>query len=220
MAKSPFIPRYESLPDTLPVFPLSGSLVFPGTELPLNVFEPRYLNMVEDAMAGSHLIGMVQPLPGQSKEPPALCQTGCAGRITSYQETDDGRILLVLSGVCRFDILEELPEEPSRNRGYRRVRPEWRRFVGDYDLSTPIDDRVGLMDKLKRYMEANSLQVEWSTLENLEDHRLIDLLAMNLPLDERDKQSLLESVDIPSRGNLLAGLLEMGSLVVESGSRH
>ena len=127
MSHSHFSIPFERLPRALPIFPLPGTIVLPRADLPLNVFEPRYLNLVADALAGSRLVGMIQPDPDGGGER-HLCRTGCAGRITQYRETADGRIEMILSGVCRFELGEELPTV----RGYRLVVPDWDRFASDY----------------------------------------------------------------------------------------
>lgn len=143
MHRNPFTLPFDRLPADIAVFPLSGAVLMPGTQLPLNVFEPRYLNMVEDALGARRLIGMIQPLDEDER---VLSKTGCAGRISSFSETDDGRIILVLTGLCRFDVVDELPLA----RGYRRVRADWTRFNGDYqDPAENEIDRTGLTDALE-----------------------------------------------------------------------
>ncbi len=217
MSYSPFVVPYDQLPETLPVFPLPGAIVMPGTELPLNIFEPRYLNMVSDALSTHRMIGMIQPDPGSS-DTSALCHTGCAGRITQYRETNDGRIEMVLSGVCRFDLGEELPT----TRGYRLIVPEWSRFSDDY---TDQEDQLRgehdrLMRMLKRYFELNGLQADWSMLERLSTVRLINSLSMALPLSEQDKQVLLESVEATQRLRTFTSLLDSGLQAPGSVTRH
>src|SRR5690348_16202720 len=126
------VPRIDELPAVLPIFPLVGVLLLPRGKLPLNIFEPRYLNMTRDALGGDRLIGMIQPT-GEERQghPPALYPTGCAGRITAFSETDDGRFLITLTGIARFDVAREI----ETVRGYRRVLPRWDRFAAD--LSEP-----------------------------------------------------------------------------------
>jgi Lon protease-like protein len=149
LSRNPFIVPYEQLPQTLPIFPLPGAIVMPGNELPLNIFEPRYLNMVSDALSTHRMIGMVQPDPDARSEH-ELCRTGCAGRITQYRETSDGRIEMVLSGVCRYDLGEELPT----TRGYRLIVPDWSRFSDDYaDQEGKLcAEHDLLVQTLKRYL--------------------------------------------------------------------
>ena len=127
--RNSFTPNIENLPTAIPLFPLNGAVVLPHGQLPLNIFESRYLSMVFDALAGARLIGMVQPLHDEESDCPDLHRTGCAGRIVSFSETRDGRVLLVLSGVSRFDIEDEL----ELYRGYRRARVSWNRFTHDLD---------------------------------------------------------------------------------------
>ena len=130
-----FSTRYDDLPDELPLFPLTGAVLLPNGQLPLNIFEPRYLNMVLDALAGPRLIGMVQPLPGMESDLPELHLTGCAGRVVSFNESRDDRLLIVLGGVCRFDIVKEL----DIRRGYRQSVVSWERFAHDLDQERDLD---------------------------------------------------------------------------------
>lgn len=222
MSRNPFIAPFEQLPDTLPLFPLPGAIVMPGNELPLNVFEPRYLNMVEDALGGHRLIGMIQPDP-EAENDSDLYGTGCAGRITQYRETNDGRIEMVLSGVCRYDLGEELPT----TRGYRLIVPDWSRFAGDYregDTSEPGADRYADHDNmiraLRRYFEAKQLDVDWPMLDRLSSVRLMNSLSIALPLRVQEKQMLLETVDSAQRLNTFVALLESELERPESATRH
>lgn len=217
MSYSPFIVPFEQLPKTLPIFPLPGAIVLPGSELPLNIFEPRYLNMVNDALSTHRMIGMIQPNPdaGDDNE---LYHTGCAGRITEYRETVDGRIEMVLSGVCRYDVDEVLPT----TRGYRLSVPNWSRFNGDYAVE---EDRLQgehehLVQTLKSYFKANGLDTDWSALQQLSTVKLMNSLSMALPLSEQDKQALLETVEPAKRLFTFTALL--GSEYQASGSetRH
>lgn len=205
--RSPFLQAFTDLPQALPIFPLSGAVVLPGVQLPLNIFEPRYLNMVAAALAQHHLIGMVQPRGDNSQQdPPAVHRIGCAGRITSYSETNDGRIVLVLTGLCRFEIAEELPELD----GYRRVRPDWSNFAGDYDLdSGAIDDRDRFMGSLRAFCDQRRVEVPWDDIGKMDDLDLVNLLCAHLPLGADDKQALLETDGIGDRADLMRGLMEM-----------
>ncbi|MGB5442903.1 MAG: LON peptidase substrate-binding domain-containing protein [Gammaproteobacteria bacterium] len=217
MSFSAFIASYEQLPDTLPVFPLPGTILMPGNELPLNVFEPRYLNMVSDALGSHHMIGIIQPDPN-SKDDSKLSHTGCAGRITQYRETSDGRIEMVLVGVCRFDPGEELPT----TRGYRLIVPQWSRFKADYSehdggMTTAHDL---LLQTLKAYFRFNDLDVDWKMLERLSTVRLINSLSMALPLGEADKQLLLETVQPAERLETFIALLNSESRSPGSATRH
>ena len=217
MKPHPFTTPFEQLPRTLPIFPLPGAIVMPGCELPLNVFEPRYLNMVADALAGHRLIGMIQPGPG-SGDDSGLCRTGCAGRITQYRETSDGRVEMLLRGICRFDVVEEL----ATLRGYRLVVPEWARFAHDYRNA---DDESGerreaLMRKLRRYFELNGMQVDWNRLERLPTAALVNSLSMALPFDHDQKQVLLETLDPADRLAAFAALISRKLALPASVTRH
>lgn len=209
MTRSPFFPKFSALPAELPVFPLSGAVVLPGVQLPLNIFEPRYLNMVEDALAAEHLIGMIQPISGnEDEDSPPLHRIGCAGRITSYSETNDGRVVLVVTGVCRFEILEELP----KHRAYRRVRPGWERFTIDYHPEeTALSERDTFVNSLRAYATLRGVEIPWDDIKTMADSDLVNLLCTHLPLAPDDKQALVESIDLGDRAALMRGLMDMSS---------
>jgi len=217
MNYNPFIVPYDRLPETLPVFPLPGAIVMPGSELPLNIFEPRYLNMVSDALSTHRMIGMIQPDPN-ARDETELCHTGCAGRITQYRETNDGRIEMVLSGVCRYDLGEELPT----TRGYRLIVPDWSRFSDDYadheDLLRGERDR--LIRTLKRYSKLKRLQADWDMIERLSTVKLMNSLSMALPLSGQDKQVLLETIKPVERLYVFTSLLGNEFQAPESITRH
>lgn len=204
MAYSPFAQKFENLPETLPIFPLPGAIVMPGNELPLNIFEPRYLNMVDDALGSHRLIGMIQPKP-DAKDEDELCFTGCAGRITQYRETADGRIEMVLNGVCRFDIKKILPT----TRGYRLIVPDWSRFKCDYDnLDEQLpSEHERLVRTLKRYVDSKGMNADWNAMEQLSTVRLMNSLSMALPISVQDKQVLLEAVDSMDRFSAFIAML-------------
>jgi Lon protease-like protein len=203
------LPSFADLPSELPVFPLSGAVVMPGVQLPLNIFEPRYLNMVQGALASDHLIGMVQPLDNETFDKGhALHSIGCAGRITSYSETNDGRIVLVLTGLCRFEIAEELPMRD----GYRRIRPAWQRFETDYEPDTgDMNDRERFMGSLRAYCDRREVEVPWDDLGKMADGELVNLLCTHLPLGPEDKQALIETADLRERATLMRGLMDMSA---------
>ncbi len=204
MPKNPFTLAFDKLPEAFPIFPLAGAIVLPGADLPLNIFEPRYLNMVLDVLGSHRMFGMVQP--EETSATHAIHRTGCAGRITSFSETDDGRLLLVLTGVCRFDIREEIESV----NGYRRVVPDWSRFRADYDKApTDIPERKQLLMLLRRYCSENRIEVAWDELELMRGADLVNILVCRLPLEIADKQALIESVTLAERTQLLRGLLEM-----------
>ncbi|MGB5834832.1 MAG: LON peptidase substrate-binding domain-containing protein [Thiohalocapsa sp.] len=207
---NPFFPNFTDLPSVLPIFPLSGAVVMPGVQLPLNIFEPRYLQMVQGALAADHLIGMVQPLSGDAVDDTLLLhRIGCAGRITSYSETNDGRIVMVLTGICRFEIEQELPECD----GYRRVRPSWDRFAPDCESDEhEIGDRDAFMNSLRTFCDQREVQVPWADIGKMDDGDLINLLCSHLPLGVDDKQALIETIGLRDRATLMRGLMEMSTL--------
>jgi Lon protease-like protein len=212
MAKGPFDLAYEDLPATLPVFPLAGVLLLPHGKLPLNIFEKRYLAMTRDALAGSRLIGMIQPTGmADTTRGPALFPTGCAGRIISFAETDDGRYLITLQGVIRFRIKEEL----DLMQGYRRVVPDYAPFQGDMaEAAQSVDDvgRARILKALLRYFRANNVSANWDAVKKMDDVTLVNMLSMSCPFEPTDKQALLESDGLAARGQVLAALLEMGAI--------
>jgi len=215
MRPGPFEIGYERLPSQLPVFPLSGVLLLPRCRLPLNIFEPRYLRMTEDALAGGRLIGMVQPLDAGSGEPaPELFATGCAGRITSFTETDDGRILIILTGVCRFDVGSELVVDTA----YRQVEPRWEPYRSDLlEIADGGIDRERLYASLRFYFEARDLDTDWDALDEATDEKLVNSLAMSCPFDPTEKQALLEAEGLSERTRLMLALLNMAALHPASG---
>jgi Lon protease-like protein len=208
------------LPSTIPVFPLPGVLLLPGGTLPLNIFEPRYLAMTEDAIATpDRLIGMIQPTePELGNRPPALYSVGCAGRIASFSETDDGRYLITLSGVCRFSVSEEV----ATMRGYRRVVPDFARWQADLAEAprAPIE-RGRLLAALKSYFARNSMSADWNAITESPDDRLVTTLSMFCPFEPQEKQALLECETLAERARALIALLEMGTLgSTGEGAKH
>ncbi|MBP2311312.1 LON peptidase substrate-binding domain-containing protein [Azospirillum soli] len=210
MSRNPFDPSLDRLPRTLPIFPLAGVLLLPRGRLPLNIFEPRYLAMVEDAMAGDRMIGMVQPTDPASRErEPSVYETGCAGRITTFAETEDGRYLITLTGLCRFTILREV----DGVHGYRRVAPAWERFADDLKTEPRGElDRPRLLAGLMSYFKVQGISVDWKAIECTPDERLVTSLAMICPFEPSEKQALLEAPDLSERAKLLIALIEMAIL--------
>jgi len=201
--------RAADLPQVIPVFPLSGVMVLPRGQLPLNIFEPRYLNMIDDAMAGDRIIGMVQTTGGDP-ELPGLSPIGCAGRITSFNETSDGRYLITLTGVSRYRILTELPGQTP----YRQVRADFAPW--EADLTAPPAgegalDREGLLDALKAYLETRGLDIDWDTAETAPPEALINSLSMALPFEPPEKQALLEALSLDDRADVLTALMRIGA---------
>ncbi|MEW7986235.1 MAG: LON peptidase substrate-binding domain-containing protein [Candidatus Thiodiazotropha sp.] len=207
--QNPFIPDYLQLPSMLPIFPLSGAVVMPGAQLPLNIFEPRYLNMVQDVLGSHHLIGMIQPDDSEHSAIHQLHTTGCAARISFYNETLDGRIEIIITGVCRFDIQAELPSD----RGYRLIKPNWERFESDYEfnLRTTEEKRNSIYSSLDRYLSYNALETDTDQLKKLTTPQLVNVLTTALPLSREDKQSILDAVSFDERFLLLMTKLEMAS---------
>jgi Lon protease-like protein len=215
--RNPFEPSFEQLPETLPIFPLSGVLLLPGGKLPLNIFEPRYLAMISDALAGSRMIGMVQPLqPGgfagdgvpSEDGPPKVHRVGCAGRITNFNETEDGRLMLVLSGVCRFDIVRELDLAQG---GYRRVSSVFSPYRADLDHADDVVelDRERLMAALAAFFRGRQLSTDWDAVNKAGDENLVTSLSMVLPFGPAEKQALLEAADLKTRAETLIAITEM-----------
>ena len=198
--------KASDLPQVIPVFPLDGALLLPRGALPLNIFEPRYLNMIDDAMAGDRIIGMVQPQSG-SRRLPGLSPIGCAGRITSFAETSDGRYLITLTGVCRFLLGKELPVKTP----YRQVAVDFAAF--EEDLRPPPEEtafsRQRLLRALRSYLDRRSLDVNWNTAEAAPAEALVNSLAMALPFAPPEKQALLEADSLTEREAALVALLEI-----------
>lgn len=206
MSQNPFDLPHDQLPETIPVFPLTGVLLLPRGKLPLNIFEPRYLNMVQDALASNRLIGMIQPRDGGMGNHPPLYDIGCVGRITSFSETEDGRFLITLTGISRFRITGEVPT----TRGYRRIIADWSAFAADLDEDEACDlDRASLDSTLRAYFKQQGISANWDSIAQAPLDRLITSLAMICPFDAPEKQALLESPDLNSRAKLLLALVEM-----------
>jgi len=199
-----------ALPSTLPIFPLAGVLLLPRGRLPLNIFEPRYLAMTQDALAGERLIGMVQPTdPRVVGDNPPVYPTGCAGRITSFSETDDGRFLITLTGISRFRIREEL----ALLQGYRRVVPEWREFARDLGSEDqPGFDRDRLLRGLRSYFQHHKIEADWDAITAVPGERLVTSIAMICPFEPSEKQALLEAPNLDERARLLTAIVEMAAL--------
>jgi len=199
----------SDLPAVLALFPLPGALLLPRGELPLNIFEPRYLQMFDDALAGSRLIGMIQPdfdAPEDAPHPP-LVEVGCAGRITSFQESGDGRYLVSLTGVCRFRLAAELPVTTP----YRQCRPLYDDFAEDLvpGAGEEAVDREALLRTLKAYLSANQLEADWSGIRGASNEALVNALSMMSPYGAREKQALLEAPDLRTRAEILVAVTEM-----------
>lgn len=209
MVQSGFSIDFNKLPKTLPIFPLEGVLLLPHGRLPLNIFEPRYLAMTDDALSTDRLIGIIQPASSNTQETPSpVFKTGCAGRITAFSETEDGRYLITLSGLIRFDVDEEIPT----TGGYRRIVPDWDPYKKDYleteDFSFSKDRLLGA---LKKYFERKAIDADWETINKMDNVRLVTTLAMICPFDPPEQQALLMARDIVERAETIISLLEIST---------
>jgi Lon protease-like protein len=205
MGRGPFEPRFDELPSEIPLFPLGSALLLPGGRLPLNIFEPRYLSMVRDAVRNPlRLIGMIQPM--DVGEAGTLYRQGCAGRISSFQESDDGRILITLMGTSRFHLTSTREIED----GYLLADIDWSHFEADLLPQDDADiDRDGLLRILRHYFDVRGFSVDWEQLESCENERLVTSLSMICPFDIAEKQALLEAPKLEDRAQLLSAILEM-----------
>jgi uncharacterized protein len=202
-----FSTNLGDLPATLPVFPLPGVLLLPGGRLPLNIFEPRYLAMFDDALASDRLIGMIQPGAGQEQmSVPDFYKTGCAGRIIQFSETEDGRYLITLLGTARFDLAQEV----DSMRGYRRVVPSWDSYHDDIGpIGDPAIDRGHLLSALRGYFDRKDIKADWEAIERADDAQLVTTLAMLCPFDAAEKQALLVANTPRLRADTMIALMEM-----------
>ena len=207
------------LPQKLPVFPLPGALLLPRADLPLNIFEPRYLEMVSDALSGERIIGIIQPRDdSDTAERPELMKVGCAGRITSYAETPDGRMLVTLTGVSRFSIKSELTVDTA----YRQVVANFKPFAIDLvmDLGAADVNRPALLTAFKDYLTANNMSADWSEINAASTEVLVNTLSLLAPYPASEKQALLEAPDLKTRADVLVALTEMALSKSFSGKRH
>ncbi|MCK8785760.1 LON peptidase substrate-binding domain-containing protein [Roseomonas sp. NAR14] len=222
-----FQPRFEDLPTEIAVFPLPGALLLPQGRLPLNIFEPRYLAMTQDSLARGRMFGMIQPDPAAAPAAtgPGLYRTGCLGRLSSFAETEDGRLLITLTGVIRYEVTSELPLHPG---GYRRVRADYGAFAADLapiagrgggqGIGQGIDqgmdqgiDRPALLASLRPYFRARRIEANWEAVEQTPDAMLATTLAMICPFTVAEKQALLEAPTLADRAATLTALLRMGA---------
>jgi len=217
MTASPFEPSFEDLPGSLPVFPLSGVLLLPRARLPLNIFEPRYLAMTRAALATpTRLIGMVQPVDPEAGRNPPIFEHGCAGRIVSFSEAEDGRYLITLAGVSRFAIRQELDEDSG---GFRVVAADWERYRHDLTPEDASFDRRRLVEGLKAYFRRHGISADWGTIEKTPCERLVNSLSMICPFEPNEKQGLLQAPTLEERARMLTALVEMAVLrPVDDGS--
>lgn len=199
----------QRLPAILPIFPLDGVTLLPRGHLPLQIFEPRYLNMIEDALGRGRMIGMIQPRYPQQHpggDDAQLFPIGCAGRIVSFAESEDHRFLVTLRGICRFRVGEEL----ALLKGFRRVKPDFSPYLGD--LTDPVADaieRERLLNAARGYFAIKDISCDWNAVDNASDEALVLSFAMMCPFETREKQALLECRDSSQRAGLLISLFEM-----------
>jgi len=192
-----------SLPSQIPIFPLPNALLLPGGQLPLNIFEPRYLAMIEDALGASgRLIGMVQPIEEEGE----LFGIGCAGRISYFQETGDGRYMIALNGVSRF----RLHDHQVTSSGYRLADVGWEEFITDLeDGEGGIGNRDHMFSVMRRYFDQRGFEADWDQIEQSDDNSILNTLAMVCPFDVAEKQALLEAEGMSRRADLLVAMMEM-----------
>jgi uncharacterized protein len=201
----------EALPDVIAVFPLPGALLLPRGQMPLNIFEPRYLQMIDDALRSPHrMIGMIQPdpaHPGADQNKPNLFRIGCLGRITQFAESGDGRYLIQLTGIARFRIEEELPVSTL----YRQCRVSYQPFTDDFVARKGEEevDRKALLRALTGFLKANKLKADWEGIENAPNEALVNALAMMSPYDVAEKQAMLEAPDLKTRAEILIAVTEI-----------
>jgi hypothetical protein len=207
--------RPADLPPRIPLFPLRGAILLPRATLPLNVFEPRYLAMLDDVMSGARIIGIIQPAPGEREEKAesplgktaGLKNVGCAGRVTAYQELDDGRFVITLTGVARYEIIDEA----TTAKPYRVASVAYDRFAQDFHkgLGEEQVDRENLLRVLKSYLDQNNLKTDWSAIQRASSEFLINALCVMSPYGPEEKQALLEAGDLKARADVLVALAEM-----------
>jgi uncharacterized protein len=206
------------LPPTLPLFPLSGALLLPRTQLPLNIFEPRYIDMVDAALAGNRLIGMIQPAPDRIQDDPdnpILSSVGCVGRLTGFQESGDGRYAITLQGIMRFAVGREVDTITS----FRQFECDYAAFAHDLQsgLGEEEVDRLGLLKALRDYLDANNLEADWQSVSEAETEVLVNALCMMCPYGPQEKQALLEARDLRMRADTLIAITEMDLAKGQSG---
>ncbi|MEL6745289.1 MAG: LON peptidase substrate-binding domain-containing protein [Pseudomonadota bacterium] len=201
----------SDLPESVPLFPLSGALLLPAGNMPLNIFEPRYLAMIEAAMRSDRMIGMIQPRfdldqPSDEGEDPQLCDVGCLGRITAFQESGDGRLMVNLAGVSRFRLMEELPVKD----GYRMAKVAgFAEDLTDSPEAARAVDRDGLLETFKAFLAANDMQADWEGVSEASNETLVNTLSMLSPYGPAEKQALLEAPDLKTRAETLVAMTEI-----------
>jgi hypothetical protein len=210
-----FHPGKGDLPGEFAVFPLPGALLLPRGKLPLRIFEPRYLAMTEDALGRGRMFGMIQPDPKtpETANGPGLFRVGCLGRLSSFNETDEGHFLITLTGVARFAVAGEI----EMQRGYRRVRGDFAPYFGDLEPPPPLQiDREALLETLRGYFARRGFEADWNAIRRLPDDLLVLTLSMVCPFEPAEKQALLEAPSEAERAATLLALLSMGALATDT----
>ncbi len=207
--------RPVDLPPRIPVFPLRGAILLPRATLPLNIFEPRYLSMLDDVMSGARVLGVLQPhgtgddddIESPASKSSGLRRVGCVGRVTAYQELDDGRLVITLTGIMRFACISEA----ESGTPYRIMSVSYDKFASDLNegLGEELVDRPNLLRVLKSYLEANRLKTDWAAIQRASNEFLINALSVMCPYGPEEKQALLEAVDLKSRAEVLVALAEI-----------
>ncbi len=198
----------SDLPDDIPIFPLPGAVVFPFGTLPLNIFEPRYIAMIEAVLGSHRMIGMIQPVPNQSKESKRLYPVGCAGRIISFTETSDSRFLIELAGTLRFKMKKEL----SLLKGYRRIEPDWTPFLGDLKNDYHLLNLNELLIVLKKYFDKNNINVDLNEISKISNEQILASIPQICSFKVVEKQAILEANSLQDRVDILISLLRMYTL--------
>ena len=196
----------KKFPKQIPIFPLSGVIYFPKTNLPLNIFEDRYLDLVNDSFRNNKLMGMVQ----SKKENNLIYKVGCLGKISDYQETSDGRVLINLTGITRFEITKEV----DNKKRYREFEVDYKKFYKDIlddDKVALVYDKLNFMEKIKRFFEKNGLMINWKEFEKLDETQKINTLSMIAPISNGEKQKLLETISLNDKTNTLLNIIEFYS---------
>jgi Lon protease-like protein len=209
-------PRLQDLPTEFPVFPLAGALLLPRGRLPLNIFEPRYLAMVEDSLGAGRMFGMIQPDPhgAEGETGPGLYRVGCLGRLSSFSETDDGRYLITLTGLIRFAVAAE----GAMGRGYRRVRGDFSPYGADLEAGPDSIgvEREALLTTLRGYFARRNFEANWDAVRRMDDAALVTTLSMICPFEPAEKQALLEAATDEDRAATLLALLQMGAAATDA----
>ena len=207
MAMSSRYLTVTDLPEKIPLFPLAGALVLPRVDLPLSIFEPRYLTMVEVAMESHRIIGIIQPIDDEGDKNPKLQTVGCAGRITAYSESEDNRLMITITGICRFTVKAEVKSK----KPYRQATVDYSAFAADLNtgLGASSVNRGELVLAFRNYLEANNMTANWQEVEQVSTEVLVNTLSLLAPYPPRDKQALLEAPDLKSRAEVLVALTEL-----------